>query len=96
MRHAAKRDAVEPELIALARRLGAKLWMSPPFDWWLLHHAYGYIPVEVKDPSVEGHADEYTPAQKRFMRFARENGGKWLVWRTESDVLKDLGARVGA
>lgn len=93
MRYAAKRDDVEPDLIQLARRLGAKLHMCGPLDWWLLHHAHGWIPVEVKDPSVEGQKNEYTPAQLRFFRFARENGGKWLVWRTDADVIRDLGGR---
>ena len=93
MSYAKRRDNNEPDLIRFARDLGAKLLMGGPLDWWLLHHAFGWIPVEIKDPDIEGRKNEFTPAQRRFFAFAREHGGKWLTWRTDEDVMRDLGAR---
>jgi hypothetical protein len=66
--------------------------MGGPLDWWLLWRGQ-WVPVEIKDPNVEGRKNEFTPAQRRFFAFAREHGGKWLTWRTTEDVLRDLGAR---
>lgn len=94
-RYAARRDDVEPALIQLARRLGAKLLMSGPLDWWLLRGGR-WIPVEIKDPAIEGRKHEFTPAQRRFFQFANAYGGTWLTWRTEADVMRDLGARLSA
>lgn len=95
MRYAARRDNVEPELIGFARQLGGKLFQSGPMDWWLLHLGE-WIPVEIKDPSVAGHKHEYTKAQRRFLDFAREHGGRVVTWRTQADVMRTLGARQAA
>lgn len=94
-RYAARRDANEPELVFLARQLGAKLLLGGPLDWWLLREGQ-WIPVEIKDPDVEGRKNEFTPAQRRFFQFTNAYGGKWFTWRTEDDVYRDLGARRAA
>jgi hypothetical protein len=95
LRWDARRDDVEHELILLARRLGAKLIMGGPLDWWWLRNGQ-WIPVEIKDPAREGHMHEYTRAQRNFLAFAKEHRGPWLVWRTSDDVIRDLGAKVTA
>lgn len=90
-----KRDANELPLIEHARRFGAQWRMGPPLDGWILWRG-GWLPVEIKLPEREGHKREYTPAQQRFFTFCREYGGRWLTWRTEADVERDLGARRAA
>lgn len=96
MRHAARRDENEPELVALARTLGA--WMiklHEPTDW-LMWYRGRWEPVEIKDPSVQGHANEFTMAQRTFRVEAFKRGVKLIVWRTREDVLKTCNARVSA
>jgi hypothetical protein len=96
MRRAARRDAIEPELIKLARTLGAWLIeLDEPCDW-LLWYRGSWNLIEVKDPSCEGHADEFTPAQKAFRAEASRRGAKLIVWRDRQHVLATLGARVAA
>ena len=93
---AKRRDDVEPDLIKLARKLGA--WMiklDEPCDWLMFYRGV-WQPVEVKDPSCEGHADEFTPAQRAFRAEAFQRGAKLIVWRTINDVLYTLNGRVAA
>ena len=93
---AKRRDIVEPDLIKLARTLGA--WMiklDEPTDW-LMWYRGRWEPVEVKDPSCEGHADEFTPAQRAFRAEAFRRGAKLIVWRTRENVIETLNGRVAA
>jgi hypothetical protein len=93
---AKRRDDVEPELVKLARKLGAWLIkLDEPCDW-LLWYRGRWEPIEVKDPSCEGLADEFTPAQRAFRAEAFRRGAKLIVWRTTDDVLKSLNGRVAA
>jgi hypothetical protein len=90
---AKRRDIVEPALIKFARTLGA--WMiklDEPCDWLMWYRGCWEL-VEVKDPSVEGHADEFTTAQRAFRAEAFRRGAKLIVWRTEEDVMNSLNAR---
>lgn len=95
MRYAARRDDNELPLIEHARIFGAQWRVGGPLDGWILWRGL-WIPVEIKRPEREGHADEYTPLQRRFFSFCRDYGGKWFTWRTEADVERDLCARRSA
>jgi hypothetical protein len=86
-KYGAKRDANEPELVKLARRLGAELRKLPPLDWWVGHRGR-WVPVEIK--TDEG---EYTEQQVEFIGMCVERGLPVWTWRTESDVMRNLGAR---
>lgn len=93
---AKRRDIVEPELVKLARTLGA--WMiklDEPCDW-LMWYRGNWQPVEVKDPSCEGHADEFTSAQLGFFGEAFRRGAKIVVWRTRENVIQTLNGRIAA
>ena len=91
MRLAAKRDANEPPLIALAVGLGADWHYAGPLDGWLHSAGTGWVPVEIKNGK-----NPYTEAQKRFIARCIERGRPFLTWRTETDVLVSLGAQVTA
>jgi hypothetical protein len=88
-----RRDDNEAALVAVAEKLGAFWVESPPLDGWLYHARTGWVPVEIKQPHREGYASEFTKAQKRFFAWCIANKARWLVWRTEEDVLRDLNAR---
>lgn len=90
---AKRRDIVEPDLIKLAIKLGA--WptkIDEPCDW-LVWYRGEWMLVEIKDPAKEGHADEFTPAQRAFRAEAFRRRAKLVVWRTDDDVLKSMNAR---
>jgi hypothetical protein len=90
-----RRDLNEPELVATAEKLGGFWFEGPPLDGWVYHaHVDGWIPVEIKQPQRQGQAHEFTKAQKRFFEWAKSCGGRWLVWYTVEDVVRDLGGRV--
>lgn len=92
MKHG-RRDRNERSLVAVAKQLGAAWLLQGPLDGWILWRGV-WLPVEVKDPRREGRADEFTPAQQQFFEFCRANGGRWLVWRTHQDVIRNLQRRV--
>ncbi len=95
-KHAKRRDLCEPELIKLARTLGA--WMiklDEPCDW-LMWYRGSWELVEIKDPSCEDHADEFTPAQRAFRAEAFRRDAKLVVWRTREDVIQTLNGRIAA
>lgn len=89
------RDSNEEALLAVAARLGASWWQGPPLDGWIGFRGH-QIPVEIKRPQVEGWKSEYKPAQLRFFTYCRNHGLPHWVWRTEMDVMRDLGARRSA
>ena len=92
MRRAAKRDANEDALTAIARRLGVYLVQEGPLDWWAWWRGAWYV-VEIKNP---GGRNRYTEIQERFIAQARERGFTVWTWRDESDVLASLDARRAA
>ncbi len=87
-----RRDANEGPLVRLARSLGALLVQAGPLDWWMWWRGR-WVPVEIKNR--EGR-NRYTDIQVEFLAAAGERGAPVLTWRDESDVLRDLGARVSA
>lgn len=89
------RDANEKPLIALAERFGAACHKGPPLDLWCVHRGV-WMPVEIKIPEVEGQKHEYKPAQLRFFAWCGIRNARWWVWRTEDDVIRDLGGRRAA
>lgn len=101
-RYAARRDAVEGSLIATAEALGGLVIQEPPFDFWLYGRntcrcgASGFRLIEVKDPKKEGWKNEYTDAQVRLIIRLNELQVPWHTVRTESDILKLLGAQRSA
>jgi hypothetical protein len=48
------------------------------------------MPVEIKRPERERHADQYTPMQQQFLAWCERNHAPHWVWRTEADVIRDL------
>lgn len=89
-RYVQHRDANEPALMATAARLGAEFRKTPPFDGVIAYRGK-LRHVEVKDPAREGTPREYTPMQRTWLAFFARHGIKLLVWRTDDDVIRDLG-----
>jgi hypothetical protein len=95
-RYAARRDAVEPELVTFARRIGWELWkLDKPCDWLGLRRGV-WFPIEIKDPGVRNHADAFTVSQRLFLADVAARGGRVLVWYSKEDVMADSNARATA
>lgn len=89
-----QRDANEKALLAVAARLGCAWREQGPLDGWVWVARQGrWMPVEIKIPEREGTRGEYTPAQRGFFRWCEQMQAPWWVWRTEQDVMRDLGAK---
>lgn len=92
-------DNNQKALVKLFVSVGGE-WVSranKPFDGWGWHRGFGgtnYLPIEIKNPDKEGHKDEYTQPQLKQMAKMRILGMKWLVWRTEQDVLNSVNVRI--
>jgi hypothetical protein len=86
VRYAARRDENEDELVKVATKLGAWVVYAPPLDFWIYHRGT-WTPVEIK-----GQKGTYTGGQKTFLTVAKIYGAPAWTWRTETDVLKSLGA----
>ncbi len=86
-RYAKRRDSNEAAIEDAAEKLG----------WWLIEtdqpgDFIGWFRgqweiIEVKDPKVQGHANEFTPSQQKFHENAKHRGAKVLVWRDVQDVV---------
>jgi hypothetical protein len=82
MRRAAKRDAVEDELVLALRQCGCDVFLtSVPFDAIVGYRGVNHL-VEFKS----GKAGRYTEAQKRFMESWR--GAKVITLRSTEDAIK--------
>lgn len=92
MRHAAKRDANESQLVEVARKLGALIIQSPPLDF-LVFHSGRWVPTEVKNPDGRNRLTDW---QVKFLGYCKERDAPVYVWRTEADVLDSLNAKVTA
>ena len=91
MRHAARRDGNEAELIALARGIGAVcINIQTPVDW-LIGWRGAWYPCEIKAPN-----GSYQESQILFLAAAKGRELPAWTWRTEDDVLRSLGAKRGA
>jgi hypothetical protein len=86
-RYAGKRDANESPLIMLATQLGAVFEKLGPLDWWCGYRGR-WIPLEIK--TDEG---TYTPKQINFIARCKARDLPVWTWRSEADVMRDLGAR---
>ena len=86
-RDAWRSDANEPELVGVARQLGAQLEQVGPLDWWMGWRGT-WRPVEIKTEK-----GKYTDEQILFMARCKEHGNPHLTWRTVDDVLASLNAR---
>jgi hypothetical protein len=91
-RRAARRDQNEPELVRLARQIGAVMWpLQEPVDC-LCGWRGKWTPTEIKN----GKAGKLTPQQFLFSGEARSRELPVWIWRTPEDVMRDLGARLTA
>lgn len=90
-RHAeTHRDANEAELVTAAEKMGVIVMRGPPLDGWIVFRGRWRGPLEIKLPEREGTAHEYTPAQKRFIRWVSLHTVPWTVWRTLGDVVTSV------
>lgn len=96
-RYAARRDGNDnDELRTFAERLGWRLWsLKEPCDYLGLRRGRWYT-IEIKNPHCEGHADEFTYDERKFMAEVAACGGSILLWRTKDDIIRDSNARVSA
>lgn len=95
-RYAARRDANDNELKVFAERLGWRLWqLKEPCDYLALRRGVWYA-LEIKNPECEGHKDEFTYDERKFMAEVAACGGRILLWRTKDDVIRDSNARISA
>jgi len=86
-------DANHGELVEHALHLGGHFVRVGPLEGWCWCPRLGkWMPVEIKTGEREGAKHEYTPQQRRFMRWCVERGAPWWVWRTKSDVERNLDA----
>ena len=91
-----RRDANDDELRVFAERIGWKLFpVNDHCDYFALRRGVWYA-LEIKNPNCQGHADEFTRDERRFMADVAACGGRILLWRTKDDVLRDSNARVSA
>lgn len=96
MRYALRRDSNDKPLANFARALGWWLHKThTPGDYLGAFRGVWHV-VEIKDPAKEGHADEFTDAQREFHAEAFRRGLSIKVWRTREDVVRDSGGRVAA
>jgi hypothetical protein len=91
-RYAARRDAVESDLISLAEGIGAVWLKSGPFDGWLWFRDRWHL-CEIKDPKKNGWANEFTDDQLKMIIKLNERQIPLNILREEGDVFKLLGAR---
>src|SRR5688572_1912308 len=90
-----RKDGNQSPLVNLFVQLGG-LWIpyaNKPFDGWAYHSHFGYLPVEIKRPERENHANQFTPRQKKVMTLLQMKQAPWLTWRTDEDVYRTCGAR---
>lgn len=92
-RYAKRRDTNESALLAVVRRCGCYWVHEGPFDGWVWNPKVGgeWAPVEIKRADKEGWKDEFTPSQQKLLAEFRDRRIRLYVWRTETDVLRDLG-----
>ena len=78
-RYAKRRDANEPELVAAARRIGLKVWITSELGDWLVQYGKLQRLVEVK--TEDGKLSESQAKRK-------QQGLNAYVVRTVDDVLE--------
>lgn len=89
-RFARRRDSNEPELISIARKLGAHCERADkPLDWWIGWQGK-WFPTEIKTGEHKGQKGEFKPDQLRFMDDCKTHRLPVWVWRIDTDVLASL------
>ena len=85
-RYAARADQNAPELVRLARKLGWELYsIREPCDYIGIHPAWpGLKGIELKSPN-----GKLKPSQSAFQAALQAIGDDLLVWRLDSDVIRD-------
>ena len=84
-----RQDNNQGLLLELAETIGIKWVKAPPLDGWAWHVGLSaWHPVEIKDPKREGHANEYTVAQRKFIASCRMTGAPYFTWRVPADVMR--------
>lgn len=91
-RFAKRRDANEPELVQVAREIGALMEQAPPLDWWCFFRDR-WVPVEIKNPEGHHKGDGFTREQILFRARCKERAAPMWKWETVDDVLESLNAR---
>lgn len=85
-----RRDLNEPEIVRAAEKMGGVWVKAPPLDGWCWHRLHGWRPVEIKQPSRRGRANEFQPSQLKFFEYCKAIGAPFLVWYSVDDVIRDL------
>lgn len=99
-RWAKRRDGNEHALIRTVEALGGFYLQTGPLDGWLhSRHACascgapGWRLLEVKEPKREGHANEFTPEQRKLILRLNERQIPYHTIRTDADVYDLLNVR---
>lgn len=87
-----RRDANESTILTSVEPLGGFWLATGPFDGWLWNRRCWNL-CEVKDPTREGHKDEFTDEQKKLIIRLNERQLPFNILRTEDDVLAVMNAR---
>lgn len=91
MRRAARRDSNEAAILTCVAPLNG-LWIpSGPLDGWLWNRRCWNL-CEIKRPDKQGWKNEFTDAQKNLVILLNERGVPFNTLRTETDVLRLMGA----
>lgn len=86
-RYAKKRDAVEADILVMARGLGARVWqLDRPVDLLVMFCGRWHL-AECKTAKRK-----LNKGQLDFYRAVQEAGGRVMTWRTVDDVARDLNA----
>ncbi len=79
-------DKNQAQIVEALRKRGYQVFIvGHPVDLLIAKHGMDIL-VEVKDPKKKGHEDEYTPAQKKFLK--EWQGRPIVTLRTVEDALK--------
>lgn len=87
--YAARKDANDAALTALARKLGAFVLHQEPgagFDWLLFHRGRVLI-VEIKDGTKMPSQRQLTETEKTCQSMCKVHGVKYHIVRGENDLL---------
>ena len=91
MRRIHRSDQNSKEIVEYARGLGAYIYhLGRPTDVLVGSREGTWHLAEIKNPTKEGHKSEFTKAQLEFWAETIKRGLSVWVWRTTSDVDRDL------
>lgn len=93
-----RKDENHDTLVEIAEQFGGYFIVAPPLDGWLYStriNLGGWLPVEIKRADREGHKNEYTPKQRKFIEACKLIEAPYRTWRSADDVKADLNQRWG-